>query len=330
MTGQTKKIAVIGSGAWGTALADVFSRAGHDVFLYARDAGLAEAINKTHDNAVYLPGTKLHEKIKATADLQAAVAGADFVLLVTPAQFVRHVLQSLKPFLPATTPVVNCAKGIEITTGKILSQVAAEVLPGQPYGALSGPNFAHEVAAGLPCAATLAGQKGWEEVLSSKTFRPYISDDVVGVEVAGAMKNVIAIACGMVEGKKLGQNARAAVMTRGMAEIKRFGLAMGAKAETFLGLSGLGDLVLTCNSMNSRNFSLGAALGAGKTLEEIMASRKSVAEGVATSRAIADYACNNTVDMPICCAVDAILHQNAKIDDIVRGLLSRHLRPESE
>lgn len=330
MTDKTKKIAVIGAGAWGTALADVFSRAGHDVFLYARDEGLAGIINETHDNKTYLPGTPLHEEIRATADLKLAVEGADFVLMVTPAQFARHVMQNLKPFLSATAPLVNCAKGIEITTGKILSQVAAEVLPGHPYGALSGPNFAHEVAAGLPCAATLAGEEGWGDTLSSKTFRPYMSEDVVGVEVAGAMKNVIAIACGMVEGRKLGQNARAAVMTRGMAEIKRFGMAMGARAETFLGLSGLGDLVLTCNSLNSRNFSLGVGLGTGKTLEEIMSTRKTVAEGVATARAIAAYACDNAVDMPICCAVDAVLHQKEKIDDIVRALLSRHLRPEVE
>ena len=331
---RLNNIAIIGTGAWGTALAQVLSLAGRNVTLYSRSAHLAKAINESHQNTPYLPGIALHVKIKATPDMKEAVAGADIVVSATPAQFMRETLGKIKPLLKDGVPVVNAAKGIEVATGKIPSEVAAEALPDHPYAALSGPTFADEVAKRLPAAVTLATKAPentamlWAEALSAKTFRPYLSFDPVGADISGALKNVIAIACGIVEGKKLGQNARAAVMTRGMAEIRRFGMTKGAQAETFLGLSGIGDLTLTCNSMSSRNFSLGVALGQGLKLADILASRSSVTEGIATAKAIAALAKKSGVDMPICVAVDQILHHGHDVTEVVERLLSRELKNE--
>lgn len=335
MTEKSVNISVIGAGAWGTALAQVLSSQ-HDVTLYARDAGLAAAINQHRRNDVYLPGIRLNARIHVTTILGEASEKADILLLVTPTQFMRDTLTRLKPFLKKHALLVNCAKGIEIASGKILSEVAAEVAAGQPYAVLSGPSFADEVARGLPTAVTLAitaplkHAQSIAQTLSTKTFRPYVSTDPVGAEIAGAVKNVIAIACGIVEGKGLGQNARASVMTRGMAEIKRLGLKYGAEAETFLGLSGIGDLTLTCNSPQSRNYSLGHALGQGRDIKDILSARRSVTEGVATAHAVAEAAKNLDIEMPICAAVDRILHHAAAVDDIVTELLSRHLKTESE
>jgi glycerol-3-phosphate dehydrogenase (NAD(P)+) len=335
MNKPLNNIAVIGAGAWGTALAQVFAEAGRHLILYARDAGLAAAINEKHQNDLYLPGISLNPHIRATTHMAEAVSHADIVLLVTPTQFVRDTLISLKPHLPKNVLLVNCAKGIEISSGKLLSGVAAEIVPQYHYAVLSGPTFASEVAKGLPTAVTLAVSSPapqaqlWTHALSSKTFRPYLSDDTVGAEIAGAVKNVIAIACGIVEGKGLGQNAKAAVMTRGMAEIKRLGLKKGAESDTFLGLSGIGDLTLTCHSLYSRNYSLGVELGHGKTLKEILVGRRTVAEGITTAKAVADCANEMNIDMPICSAVNKILHHAATVDDIVKELLARHLKPES-
>lgn len=335
MTDKTiNDIAVIGGGAWGTALAQTLAQAGKNVALYARDPGLAEKIGKARENDVYLPGIKLDPRIRATNDPAAASRNAGLALFVVPAQFFRETLKKFLAHLPAPCPVINCAKGIEMATGKLLSEAAADVAPFRAYALLSGPTFAIETAKGLPCALTLAttasAGKLWAETLRTPFFRPYLSHDVTGAEIAGALKNVIAIACGIVEGKKLGQNARAAVMTRGMAEIKRFGLSRGAQAETFLGLSGIGDLTLTCNSMTSRNFSLGAELGQGKKLEDILKSRRTVAEGVATAAAIAGIAKKEKIDMPICAGIDAILHGKVPVDEIIHGLMSRDLRDEAE
>lgn len=336
MTQPIKHIAVIGAGSWGSALGDIVRRAGGSVVLYARDAGLADVINTRHENPVYLPGVKLHESLRATADIASALEGADMVLGVTPVQFMRDMARKIKPYIRAGVPVVNCAKGIEIATGQLPMQIMAEELPDNPYAALSGPTFASEVIRGLPAAATFATRAPqeqaavWAQALKSPTFRPYLGDDVVGVDIAGAVKNVIAIACGIVEGQNLGQNARAAVMTRGMAESRRFAMAQGAKAETFLGLSGVGDLMLTCNSMTSRNFSLGHALGQGQTLDHIMQSRRTVAEGVATARALAAAAGKTGIDMPICGAVDKILHHGAGVPDMIQHLLTRAIKTEAE
>jgi glycerol-3-phosphate dehydrogenase (NAD(P)+) len=249
MTAQPQNISIIGAGAWGTALAQVLAEAGRAVKLCARSRHLADAMNKEHVNTLYLPGSPLSPRIHATHDFKEALSGAELVLLAMPAQFVRATLKSIISLLPRGAPLVSCAKGIETETGKLLSEIAREEAPLNPYAVLSGPTFAHEVAAGLPAAVTLATSSpegpAWAEALRGRAFRPYLSSDVTGAEVSGALKNVIAIACGIVEGKKLGQNARAAVMTRGMAEIRRLGAALGAQNETFLGLSGLGDLTLT-------------------------------------------------------------------------------------
>ncbi len=335
MTQKQHHIAVIGAGAWGTALALALSEAGGPISLYARAPALADAINRDGQNEAYLSGIWLNNNIRATADIAAAVKEADIVLLVTPTQFIRSVLIELKPHLPPQTPLVNCAKGIEIKTGQLLSEVAAEVIPGAPYAVLSGPTFAHEVARGLPAAVTFATRaetaqaERWAQALSSKNFRPYLSHDVTGAEISGAIKNVIAIACGIVEGKGLGENAKAAVMTRGIAEIKRLGLKCGAEADTFLGLSGIGDLTLTCHSMASRNYSLGVMLGQGRKLENIMAERNTVAEGVTTAKAIALNAHKLQVEMPISAAVDKVLHHGADINAVINGLLARDLKQES-
>jgi glycerol-3-phosphate dehydrogenase (NAD(P)+) len=332
---DNNNIAVIGAGAWGTALAHMLASAGRKVSLFAREPGLAGNINTKHDNNLYLTGIPLHAGIFATDDLAKAVQGAEIILTVTPAQYFRDMLGSLKPHLKPGMPVVNAAKGIEMSTGKLPSEVAAETLPDQPFAVLSGPNFAHEVAKGLPAAVTFAvpvankNVQAWAQALSSRTFRLYLSHDPVGAEIAGAVKNVVAIACGIVDGKGLGQNAKAAVMTRGMAEIRRLGVKRGAQAETFLGLSGLGDLTLTCSSMSSRNYSLGASLGKGEALEDILSRRNSVAEGVTTARAIALNAHKLGVEMPICEAVDKILHHKADIDAIIGALLARDLKEET-
>jgi glycerol-3-phosphate dehydrogenase (NAD(P)+) len=331
---KTRHIAVIGAGAWGTALAQVFAKEGRAVTLYARDKGLAENISASRKNDVYLPDISLNPDIRVTNDLTAAIEKADIALMATPVQFVRDVLIKLEPHLSKKTPLINCSKGIEISSSMLLSEVTAEILPENPYAVLSGPTFAGEVARGLPTAVTLAATatekivQDWAQTLSGKTFRPYITHDVIGAEIAGALKNVIAIACGIVEGKGLGQNAKAAVMTRGMAEIKRLGLKKGAEAETFLGLSGIGDLTLTCHSMASRNYSLGFEIGRGHAPEKILATRRTVTEGVSTAKAAVRFAEERGVDMPICRAVNLILHHAASVDDIVRELLSRHLKHE--
>ena len=336
MAEEIKNIAIIGGGAWGTALADIMAQAGRKVKLYTRDEGLAASINATHINNVYLPGANLSPNLIATADAADAVKNAQLVLLATPAQYVRSLLKTLTPLLPKNVPLVNCAKGIEMTTGYLVSEIANEIASAHPYATLSGPSFATEAVQGLPTAITLATTSDevtaqvWAHAIRGKAFRPYLSNDVIGVEIAGALKNVIAIACGVVEGRGLGQNAKAAVMTRGIAEIRRLGVKRGAKHETFLGLAGIGDLTLTCSSMTSRNYSLGYEFGQGKkTLKEIMAERRTVSEGVTTSWAVADYAEHHGVDMPICLAVKEILHNGADVDSIVLGLLSRDLKKET-
>ncbi len=328
------KISIIGAGAWGTALAQVFAEAGHTVTLYARSESLAAALRDEGQNETYLPGVALSRNIRVTSHLAEAIKDAGIVLLVTPTQHVRHLLGALKSHLAPGAVLVNCAKGIEISSGKLLGEIAAEIAPDMAYAVLSGPTFAHEVARGLPAAVTFATtapaakSQAWAQALSAKTFRPYLPHDPIGAEIAGALKNVVAIACGIVEGKKLGENAKAAVMTRGMAEIKRFGVKKGANAETFLGLAGIGDLTLTCHSLASRNFSLGVGLGQGRKLADIMAERKSVSEGVTTARAIAEHAQKLGVDMPIAAAVYNILYHHADIDTVVGALLSRDLKEE--
>jgi glycerol-3-phosphate dehydrogenase (NAD(P)+) len=327
-----KDIGVVGGGAWGTALAATAQRAGNRVTLWAREPEVVEAISRQHENTAFLPGVPLHPSIAATGDL-ARIAEADALLLVVPAQYVRATAQALAAVLPDDMPLVIAAKGIEMGTGATMGEVLAEILPRNPIAVLSGPTFAIEVARGSPTAVTLAAEDqelGADLVaaLGTPSFRPYLGDDPVGCEIGGAVKNVLAIACGIVSGRGLGDNARAALITRGLAEMVRLAVAKGGKPETLMGLSGLGDLVLTCTAMQSRNCSLGAALGQGRSLAEVLGERRSVAEGVASAAAVAGLAQRLGLDMPIVAAVDAILHQGAAIDTAISGLLARPFKPE--
>lgn len=326
------KIGVIGAGAWGTALAQAFASDGSEVLLWAREAELVEEINRDRRNGLYLPSATLAPTIRATSDL-AEFAALPALLVVVPAQFLASVIAGL----PAgDRDLVLCAKGIEAGTGRLMADVAASACAPERLAVLSGPTFAHEVAAGLPTAVTLAcggGRAQWDRLaplLARPALRPYYSDDVVGAEIGGAVKNVLAIACGVVEGLNLGQNARAALIARGYAEMLRFGLARGARAETLSGLCGLGDLVLTCSSTSSRNFSLGLALGKGLTAAEALSGKNSVAEGAATAPVLADLARRDGLQMPIVEAVDRLLKGEAPAGAVVNDLLSRPLRDEQE
>ena len=327
------RIAIIGAGAFGTALACVARRAGAEAVIWARDAALAETIDSGGGNPAYLPDIPLEPGIRATGDMDQALEGADAVLLAVPAQFLRGVSNELRPHMPAGVPVVLCAKGIEQTTCALMTDVVAETLPESPVAVLSGPAFAREVALGLPTAVTLAATDAeiGERLIAaigSTAFRPYLSDDPVGAEVGGAAKNVIAIACGIMVGRGLGDNARAATMTRGLAEIVRLGRALGAHGETLMGLSGIGDLSLTCAGMLSRNFTLGVALGEGRALADILAERRGVTEGVATASSIVELAARHRIDMPITQAIDQIVNQGADIDTTIAGVLARPFRAE--
>lgn len=333
MTPTYKKIAVVGAGAWGTALAQVAATAGREVTLWAREAELVQSVNTAHENTVFLPGIALDKSIRATGDLEEA-AEADALLMVTPAQHMRRVLEELAPHVAEGKPVVLCAKGVEQSTNYLLTEVLAEAMPQARPAVLSGPSFAAEVARGLPTAVTLACEdeavaEALTHAIGITTFRPYYSSDLIGAELGGAVKNVLAIACGIVEGKKFGDSARAALTTRGFAELTRLGLAMGARAETLMGLSGLGDLILTCNSTKSRNMSLGLALGEGKTLDEIMGARNSVSEGVHSATAVVALARKHGIEMPIAEAVAAIVTGAAKVDEAIASLLSRPFRSEA-
>ena len=323
-----KRIGIIGAGAWGTALAMVARRAGLDVVIQAYEPEVADAINRRHQNPTYLPGVKLDKSIRATADIAEAAADAEALLLVTPSQFLRGVVKALATNLKPGLPAVICAKGIERDTSALMSEVVADVLPGTPVAVLSGPTFAIEVARDLPTGVTLAARDNklaarLSDAFGTPRFRIYRSDDVAGVQIGGAVKNVIAIACGIVEGRRMGENARATVITRGLAEMARLGAAKGARPETLMGLSGIGDLTLTCNAMQSRNFSLGVALGRGERLADVMAARSSVAEGVFNAASVTELARRLGVEMPICLAVDGIINHFSDIDAAIEGLLSR-------
>ncbi len=327
-----QRVGIIGGGAWGTALAVVARRAGRDVTLWALEPEVVAAINAQHRNPLYLPDVPLDPGIAAVSDM-TKIAGADIILLVAPAQHVRSVCKTLAPQLKSGTPMVICAKGIERGTSALMTDVVTEALPQAAMMVLSGPTFAAEVARGLPTAITLGATDPIQarkvaEAISSPTFRPYLSDDVVGAEVGGAVKNVLAIGCGMADGKGLGANARAALLARGLAEIVRLAVARGGRPETLMGLSGLGDLVLTATSLQSRNYSLGVALGKGQTLDEVLGARRSVTEGVTTAEAVVTLAAKLKVDMPICAAIDRVLNHGASIDAMLKGLLERPLRDE--
>jgi glycerol-3-phosphate dehydrogenase (NAD(P)+) len=325
-----ERLAVIGAGAWGTALAQVVATGGRDTLLWAREPEVVEALNSRHENTVFLPGQVLDPAIRATADL-AEVETADAWLVVAPAQHMRSVLEAAPQ---CGRPMILCSKGIEESTGLLLHDVARSTCPNAQVAVLSGPTFAHEVVAGLPTAVTLAADESslaesLRQRIALPSFRIYLSDDVIGAEIGGAVKNVLAIACGVVEGKGLGLNARATLIARGFAEMTRFGLACGARRETLVGLSGLGDLVLTCSSTSSRNFSLGKSIGEGRSAAELLADRRTVAEGAFTAPVLARLATERGIDMPIVAAVDGLLAGRFPVDQLLEQFLARPPRPES-
>ncbi|TWG97989.1 glycerol-3-phosphate dehydrogenase (NAD(P)+) [Mesorhizobium sp. J18] len=327
-TGKT--IAIMGTGAWGTALGMTMLRAGHDVRLWGRDAATVAAINERHVNPRYLPDLRLDDRLTATQDAAAALRGADCILMVTPAQTLHTVLDGLKDRIPSGAPLVLCAKGIDRQSGKLLSAVASDILPQNPVGALSGPSFASDVARGLPTAVTVAAANAGlaaelAALLSTPHFRCYSTDDLIGVEIGGALKNVMAIAAGATSGANLGASAQAAIVTRGFVELRRIGAALGARPETLLGLSGLGDLILSCNSSQSRNFAYGLALGRKENLAGLP-----LAEGVATAGIAARITRERGIDAPITDIVDRILRGEITVDDATRLLLSRPLKSEDD
>ena len=322
-------VGVLGAGAWGTALAQMLASDGREVAIWAREEELVEEINSSRTNSLFLPSAELSQNIRATGDL-AEMAALDTLLVVTPAQHMGSVLSAM-PSHPRD--LLLCSKGIEAGSGRLMNDVAREAAPQSAIAVLSGPTFAHEVAAGLPTAVTLAcaeGEEQWDRiapVVARQTFRPYYSDDVTGAEIGGSVKNVLAIACGVVDGLGLGQNARAALIARGYAEMLRFGEALGARAETLAGLCGLGDLVLTCSSTSSRNFSLGKALGEGRKAQDLMADRHTVAEGAHTAPVLVELSARHGVAMPIVTAVYGLLKGDTP-REVVSDLLSRPLRAE--
>jgi len=327
-----QSVGIVGAGAWGTALAITARRAGRDVVIWGYEPETVTDIEQNHRNDAYLPGVSLDPTIAATARLNE-VANCDLLLLATPAQHARKIVSALAPDLKNEQILVICSKGLEQTTGKLISQVVAEIAPGPKIAVLSGPSFAAEVARGLPAAVTLAtaeealGQ-ALAYALSHSPFRCYWSDDVLGVEIGGAVKNVYAIAAGIVAGKKLGASAHAALVTRGFAEMARFGTALGARRETLTGLSGFGDLVLTCGSAQSRNMSLGMELAEGRRLDEVLGRRLSVTEGVHTVTALVETAAARGLEMPIAQAVHAVISGVATVDEAIEALLARPLRAE--
>jgi len=321
------RIGVIGGGAFGTALACVVRRSGHDTVIWAREPEVVSAINRDAANPVFLPNIPLAPGIRATEDLAAAAAGADLLLLAPPAQHMRAVTGRLRASLKDGTPVVTCSKGIERTTCALMSQIIAETLPGAPLAVLSGPSFAHDIAVDRPAGVTLAcadpavGER-LAQAIGTPRFRTYLSDDVTGALVGGVLKNVIAIACGVAIGRKLGESTRATLFARGLAEMARLGVAMGARLETFMGLSGAGDLNLSCNSASSRNTSLGIALGEGGNLQDILRARVTVQEGVHSAESVTALARRVGVDMPIVTAVDRVLNHGADVGEAIAQLLA--------
>jgi glycerol-3-phosphate dehydrogenase (NAD(P)+) len=327
------KFGVIGAGAWGTALANVVAANGKACVLWAREEEVVNAVNTDHRNPVFLPDIEINSHVRATTDL-ADACNAEALLFVAPTQHIRSVAENAAPHIRDGLPVVLCAKGIELGSNALLSQVLHETVPHAVPAVLSGPTFADEVARGLPAGVTLACANDavatdLAESLGSPTFRPYLSSDVIGAQIGGALKNVLAIAAGIVTGRALGENAKAAVITRGLAEMLRFGEAMGGDGITLMGLSGLGDLVLTCGSSKSRNHTLGVALARGEAAKDFLSARNSVAEGAYTAAAAMAIAQEKKIDLPICEAIDAVINQGVGLDKAIESLLNRPFRTET-
>jgi len=331
ITNAYSSIGVVGAGAWGTALACAAAQAGRSVLLWAKEPDVIQQIQTSGENSAFLPGAQLPKSIVATGSI-ATAAKANALLIVVPAQHLRESLKGIKPHLAAGTPLALCAKGVERASGKLLTEILREEIPECEPAILSGPSFAKDVARGLPTAVTIAARMDialrLQAALGHTTFRPYASDDITGVALGGAAKNVYAIACGIVDGMGLGESARAALLARSFAELTRLGQALGAKSETLMGLSGLGDLVLTATSLSSRNFAFGHALGRGKTLAELDRPGHALAEGVETAPALVKRAKTEGVELPIAEAVAAVLDASLPLGDAVLRLMSRPLKPE--
>ncbi|MET0815644.1 MAG: NAD(P)H-dependent glycerol-3-phosphate dehydrogenase [Pseudoxanthomonas sp.] len=334
MVAESLKIAVLGAGSWGTALAALMVRHGHSVVLWGRDVQAAEAIDRNHENARYLPGIPLPDALRATTDLAAAMHEADLVLVVVPSHAFTETLRLLAPLLPPAAGVAWATKGFETGSGRFLHEVAEDILgPSVPLAVVTGPSFAKEVALGLPTAVTVHGSNAGfaqrvADVLHGPAFRAYTGDDMVGAELGGAMKNVLAVATGVADGMQLGLNARAGLITRGLNEMLRLSAAIGAKPETLMGLAGLGDLVLTCTGDLSRNRRLGLALGRGQSLNDAVREIGQVVESVQTADEVMRQAERHGIDLPISCAVRSVLHGDLAPTAGLQQLLAREQKPE--
>jgi glycerol-3-phosphate dehydrogenase (NAD(P)+) len=327
------RCAVVGAGAWGTALADLLTRNGHDVRLWAYEPDVVESINELHENVRFLGGHKLAAALKATGDIQRVVDGAEMVTLATPSHVLRSILRSAEKSIARAAPIVVATKGIEKWTLCLMTEVAEQEISGATVVALSGPSFAKEVVTCQPTAVVVASQADGaasvaQVAFSSPYFRAYTHSDVIGVELGGALKNVMAVATGIAEGLGLGFNARAALVTRGLAEMTRLGLALGAEQSTFAGLAGLGDLVLTCTGSLSRNRAVGVEVGKGKTLEEVLRGKETVAEGVLTAQSARELAAREGVEMPIVDTVNRVLFEGQPARSAIAALMTRELRAE--
>ena len=326
---MSRRVAVIGAGSWGTCFASVCSRNNPTtVWVRPAESAVADEINAAHSNESYLPGTTLPPELVATTDMADAVAGVDCVVVAIPSKWIRNVLPELRDAIEPGVPIVSLVKGLEAGTNLRMTDVIADEIPGNPIGALSGPNLAREIAQGIASATVLAFSdvdtaRDLRTLFNTARFRVYVNHDVVGVQAGGALKNVIAIAAGMSDGSAGGDNTRAAIITRGLAEITRVGVAMGAEAQTFAGLAGLGDLVATCTSARSRNYSVGEALGRGRTLDDILAEMTQVAEGVSTAPVVLDIAAQHGVEVPICAVINAVLDGDLSPGEAL-GSIMRH------
>lgn len=325
-------VSVIGAGAWGTAIAQTIAAQGRTVTLWARHAEIADTINTKHMNEKYLNGITLSPMISVTNDLGEALK-SKYIFMVTPAQSMRFVLANMAPHIRKDHALILCSKGIEMETCLMMSEVVHFTLPETSVAIMSGPNFAHDIARGKPAATTLACSdltlgESIQQTVASPHFRPYLSDDIIGTQISGALKNVIAIACGICRGLDMGESARASLVTRGLAEITRLGVAMGAKTETFMGLSGVGDMMLTCSSEQSRNFSLGYALGQRQSLKDVLNTRETVTEGVHTAKSAVKLAKKHCVDLPICTAIHKFLNEGHTLDEALQDMLNRPIGHE--
>jgi glycerol-3-phosphate dehydrogenase (NAD(P)+) len=327
------RCAVVGAGAWGTALADLLARNGHEVRLWAYEPDVVQSVNDTHENVRFLEGHKLSPAVQATGDIMRAVEGAELVTLATPSHVLRSILRSAGKSVPRAAPIVVATKGIEKGTLCLMTEVAEQEISGATVVALSGPSFAKEVVTCQPTAVVVASLKNGaasvaQRAFSSPYFRAYTHTDVTGVELGGALKNVMAVATGIAEGLGLGFNARAALVTRGLAEMTRLGLALGAEQSTFAGLAGLGDLVLTCTGSLSRNRAVGVEVGKGRTLEEVLRNKETVAEGVMTAQSARELAAREGVEMPIVDTVNRVLFEGQPAHSAIAALMTRELRAE--